>query len=281
MKKTFSVVLLFTTVNILLCNSQFPPCSRNISKYRIVDESNIKITYSLLFKFSEQNQEYYKDTRIVQVGNRIIKDFSPIVYYTDSIATDAEKKGASGIPTLQEVIFPYEIFNNYEKTKSLVIYRTFVSGPALKYFDNKSYLKWELKDGNKTILGYKCQQATTQFAGRKYTAWFTMELPIDAGPYKFSGLPGLILEVEESDRFFVWTAIGIKKIKEPIVEYQYDDYQNCTRKEADETIKMMFAKPFSFLLPYSAGITVVRQDGTTYRGSIENEIPILYEPLER
>lgn len=49
---------------------------------------------------------------------------------------------------------------------------------------------------------YICNKATTSFRGRNYVAWFSTEIPFSFGPWKFSGLPGLILEVyDETDRF--------------------------------------------------------------------------------
>ena len=57
-----------------------------------------------------------------------------------------------------------------------------------------------------TFMGYDCRKATVDFAGRTYTAWFTPEIPLPFGPYKFGGLPGLILKIEDAERQFVWEA---------------------------------------------------------------------------
>ena len=51
----------------------------------------------------------------------------------------------------------------------------------------------------KEILGYQCQKATLNFRGRDFTVYFTSEINISDGPIKFSGLPGLILEVISDD----------------------------------------------------------------------------------
>ncbi|WP_304038501.1 GLPGLI family protein [Mesonia mobilis] len=59
--------------------------------------------------------------------------------------------------------------------------------------------KWKLIDDCKTILGYECFKAETPFRGRVYEVWYTPEIPIQNGPYKFHGLPGLILEVKRRD----------------------------------------------------------------------------------
>ena len=62
-------------------------------------------------------------------------------------------------------------------------------------------IKWKIQSNDKeTILGYKAQKAVCEFGGRNWTAWFTNEIPIMDGPYKFSGLPGLIIQMYDSKR---------------------------------------------------------------------------------
>ena len=54
----------------------------------------------------------------------------------------------------------------------------------------------------KEISGYKCYNASTNYGGREWNAWYTPELPLNTGPYKFKGLPGLILEIEDSTKSY-------------------------------------------------------------------------------
>jgi GLPGLI family protein len=71
-----------------------------------------------------------------------------------------------------------------------------------KYFDVVDTLhpmKWTLTKETKEILGYKCKSATTTFRGRSYTAFYAPKIPVSDGPWKFGGLPGLILEVNSND----------------------------------------------------------------------------------
>ena len=58
-------------------------------------------------------------------------------------------------------------------------------------------LNWKISSETTKIGEYKVQKAETDFAGRKWTAWFTTDLPYQDGPYKFGGLPGLIVKVED------------------------------------------------------------------------------------
>ncbi len=53
---------------------------------------------------------------------------------------------------------------------------------------------WQITSDTKQMLGQTCQKATGIVKGRKYTAWFTTDIPASFGPWKLHGLPGLILE---------------------------------------------------------------------------------------
>jgi GLPGLI family protein len=66
-------------------------------------------------------------------------------------------------------------------------------------------LKWEILQEKSVYEGYNVQKASTVFAGRKWTAWFTNEIPISDGPYKFSGLPGLILKISDDKQNIKWS----------------------------------------------------------------------------
>jgi len=61
-------------------------------------------------------------------------------------------------------------------------------------------MKWEITGEKKTIDAFEAIKARTNFRGRSYTAWFTTDIPIDIGPWKFHGLPGLILEVYDDEK---------------------------------------------------------------------------------
>ena len=65
---------------------------------------------------------------------------------------------------------------------------------------------WDLHPETKKIGNFDCQKATIKFRGRDYTAWFTKQIPVKYGPWKFQGLPGLILEVyEDNDALHIVT----------------------------------------------------------------------------
>ena len=73
-------------------------------------------------------------------------------------------------------------------------------------------LKWNILSENDVLGNFKIQKAETKFAGRKWMAWFTTEIPIQEGPYKFRGLPGLILKISDDTNSHSFVLVGIQKL---------------------------------------------------------------------
>lgn len=66
--------------------------------------------------------------------------------------------------------------------------------------DSLELMKWKIQKSEEIkILGKRCFKATTTFRGRTYTAFYAPEIPVSDGPFKFSGLPGLILKIKSHD----------------------------------------------------------------------------------
>lgn len=71
---------------------------------------------------------------------------------------------------------------------------------------------WKLINDKKQIDQYNVQKAETFWGGRKWTAWFTTEIPFQEGPYKFSGLPGMILELKDDQNNYSFKVIRSYKL---------------------------------------------------------------------
>ncbi|MDE6268215.1 MAG: GLPGLI family protein [Muribaculaceae bacterium] len=95
---------------------------------------------------------------------------------------------------------------------------------------------WEIveEDSQKSILGYECLKAKVDdYHGRSWIVWFTPEIPLHDGPWKFCGLPGLILEASEPTGQHRFVATGIElSDKEilPIPDNPQKIYEKMDRK---------------------------------------------------
>lgn len=70
---------------------------------------------------------------------------------------------------------------------------------------------WNITDDQLKIGDFNCQKATLKYGGRDWTAWFTQEIPIQDGPYVFSGLPGLIIKISDTAHDFNFELVRIIK----------------------------------------------------------------------
>lgn len=104
-----------------------------------------------------------------------------------------------------------KIFKNFKEKKIYSIERVSMKPFFVK--DSMSIFEWKITSNKKTILGYNCQQANLNYRGRNYTAYFTSRIPYNTGPWKFCGLPGLILEIKSDDGVFKLEANKIEIIK--------------------------------------------------------------------
>ena len=128
--------------------------------------------------------------------------------------------------------FKYKIFKNYQKSEIILAEKIFQY--ELKYKQNLKQIDWEIQPEDKKILGFKVQKATGFFAGRNYVAWFAPELPFSDGPYKFSGLPGLILEISDSQNQYRFSLTRFQELEKSVSKIlNLDNYKAVTQKELD------------------------------------------------
>lgn len=127
--------------------------------------------------------------------------------------------------------------------KPLKIYKDYLSGQTISidriasnwynFKEDTPSFDWEILTDTSRIINQVCQKATCQFRGRSYEAWFAQEINISEGPWKFNGLPGLILKISDSKQDYIYTAISIEKV----------DYDITPKSaEAQEIKKDKFAK---------------------------------------
>lgn len=87
----------------------------------------------------------------------------------------------------------------------------FIDKTKLKKYavQDQSQLKWHLTDEKIQFLGYECHIAKVEFRGRYYTVYYAPSLKIPYGPWKFSGLDGLILFAKSEDGNYIFSAESI------------------------------------------------------------------------
>jgi GLPGLI family protein len=160
----------------------------------------------------------------------------------------------------------YDIrYRIFKENASIITYDEIavVISPIFMYKENKSDLRWSILDDTATISGYKCQKATCDFGNRKWNAWFTMDIPISDGPYKFCGLPGLIVKVNDRQNYWDFTLTSFEN-------KPYEYYEETIRnKDAVSTNKDKFLNLLKS--SYDNGFEMEQQYGLTFLNKIEEQ----------
>lgn len=104
---------------------------------------------------------------------------------------------------------------DFRISKKGTVFENYVTqSPNYYWYETNDKQDWKILPDKKKIKGFDAQKATTQFAGREWSARFTNEIQFSNGPYKFHGLPGLILEIHDSKNNCNFEFVGNKKLKE-------------------------------------------------------------------
>jgi len=190
----------------------------------IIGHSQNKNTYNYKITYNYDFQTDSTDTNSVISENMLLL-ISPqkSYFYSESIAiSDSIFKGKTmesiggsvGFNKLAQQAPKSKVKFHILKTKdSLALdYYERLMRDTYTYHEKYS-LEWKLIDEQKDIAGYTCNKATLNYAGRDYIAWYTYSIAITDGPYKFQGLPGLILEIADTknQHHFLVTKIENKK----------------------------------------------------------------------
>ncbi len=160
-------------------------------------------------------------------------------------------------------------------------YTDLVTPDYLEYNEPLGSMEWEIGEDTDTICGYVCTKATTSYGGREWNAWFAEEIPSQFGPWKFNGLPGLILRVTDTEGVHDFSAISFKKGTTPVAKPKNDLIAKTTRDKFVD-IKARFEKnPFKYIPPEAIQDVTVLRDGEVLVNGVETpKRPNGYTPIE-
>jgi GLPGLI family protein len=182
----------------------------------------IECRYTESYRDNLSNKRQVRQDEMVLRMNNTSSEFFSLWHRRRSEVTDSLlAKGASLDEIVQvrkKLAYPvggqtYTIYKNYPEKGKLTQTEQFFKNSCL-YEETLNIPKWELKEEQKEIIGYNCRKAQATFFGRKWTAWFTMDIPISDGPWKLCGLPGLILEAADEEGDYLFRCIEIIQLKE-------------------------------------------------------------------
>lgn len=276
------IALFFTTVCASAQTISFPDqdSSKFLEKDAILslDKSVMLATYRLevLHDTVSPNAIKSDNTMVLQIGAKQDKYFDLYRAKSKEFLSSEENKKRDPNAVINEAMqlgkgtLTDEIYWNYPG-KGVLAVTTHLLGDYYLYEESIPQIEWEMKEGTQSVAGYACQQAACRLFGRNYTVWYAPEIPVSKGPYKFSGLPGLILKVEDDSHQVSWTCIGLEKKTGEDIFFTERDYM--------KTEKTKFLKSFNDFK--RDPVTVFQSAGRIAATPGKTNKTRAYNPIER
>ena len=271
-------------VNILILFLAIVPFK--IASQEVIDTVQYRAVYEYSYKTNPDQTEFYKtDLMYLDIGQSASRFYSRYQQIRDSISSDELAKNVpafeinekiSGLPRgIRSVIYRLGKENKIREYASFSLMFAF-------YDEDITMLQWKIEDDVKTIAGYSCNKATAHFLGREWTVYYSPEIPINQGPWKLWGLPGLILEATDSDNYFNYKLTGFENIQQtaPISlmteSYIRKKYEQKSKKTFRHIQKLYHTDNAQFMEVF-LGIRLISStnaDGTKNRKKVIPYIPL-------
>ena len=234
-------------------------CFHGPAQEKLSDNFQYKAVYKLTYQpDSTDIKSVTSEEMWLYLGDKISKFSSRGAALEDSL-NNLSKNLAAKVDfqdriRLTKTELDYIIYKGFPEDK--ISYTLEIVNDRLRYEEDKN-LQWEIVHETKTIRGYKSQKAKTKFRGREYTAWFTPEIPISEGPYKFYGLPGLILQIEDKKRNYVFELMEFKTFGRPMpIDLDTESYFLTSKEKLLETKRKFDEDPLSGIENRNPAVTI-------------------------
>ncbi len=230
---------------ITLCMIAIATCAQ--------EKAEIEVSYSYEFPNYKTGKRESKNDYILISNIRNSKFYSPRTEYVDSMQSTPE-----GMAKLNEITQSSYLSGKFDEIPrqdgSYYVVKSFDQN-RLGYYDTVGMdrlaseeeipqIDWEISDSTGNILGYECILASADLYGRRWNVWFTTDIPVQNGPWKLSGLPGLILDAETADGLYRFSATGLQQTAKPIGDvYLAERYEKVSRKELLKAKRAFFDNP--------------------------------------
>ncbi|MCL1652145.1 GLPGLI family protein [Elizabethkingia miricola] len=249
---------------------------------------NIRFVYQVQMKTDSTQRDQVKS----ELANLDIDKTNSVFYAAKAILRDsimeANEKSRIGYLTEEQVKMMisnigYRINKNYRKQD--ISFISAVAGDNFIYNELKPF-NWKITTETKKIGAYNTQKATTQYGGRDWEIWFTTEVPFQDGPYKFCGLPGLIVKAEDSKGDYQFELVEARKISDIYkAPSPWKQIVKVKKEEYNKVYKRFIEDPVAFLPPPPVnvnGTTVNPNTNATkvFKDKVTSEIRHYNNPIE-
>lgn len=173
------------------CSSQ----TQRKSQQKASDHAVLSVTYEAVHQLTEEDMGKAKDLMRLDIGSHASQFRSVIIEWVEDNGLVYGSPNGLSHPFKGYKWQHEQVVKNLPKQG----YQYFTHGRISTRDKTEGLFNWQLCEGERDVCGYLCKKATTTFRGRTWTVWYAPSLPYSDGPWKFCGLPGLVLEANEAE----------------------------------------------------------------------------------
>ncbi|MGI9582020.1 GLPGLI family protein [Chryseobacterium sp. RRHN12] len=164
-----------------------------------------RFIYELQYKMDSTGAGYEKVNMILDITPKEVKFYGKDLAIRDSLN---KKFGTNFSYTDMTGQVVKRKINSFDNENFINIKNGYYT------FKTTDKINWAIADVIKKVENYTLQKATTKFGGRSWTAWFCKDIPFNEGPFKLRGLPGLIFELSDAKKNFIYTLVKSRELPE-------------------------------------------------------------------
>lgn len=220
----------------------------------IFSQENIKVVYSTSFAGEVFKKDGTKENEIfVNQSTGSEKEISTLEFILEY---DGNKSLFKSLPKLEhdndnignrigKIIAAYDCIYFKDFTSENSIEELSLGGKRYYVKNDFERYKWETFKEEKKIQNFNCYLAKTYYNGLDVYAWYCPNLPYAVGPRDYSGLPGLILELQVGKLIFLAKSIDFPKNID--IEYDTKNIKTVTPEEMKKTASEFMQKTLNTL----------------------------------
>ncbi|GEN75022.1 GLPGLI family protein [Chryseobacterium hagamense] len=154
-----------------------------------------RFIYDLVYRPDSASTEVRKTNYYLDINPEESFYYERPFFVSDSIEKASGRRIFSGKPS--------DLLSRNLKTGQYVLYS--IQSFDIYQLKDTPQISWKIEKETKTFSSLQLQKAITRFGGRNWTAWFSKDFPFQEGPYKFHGLPGMIVEIYDDQKNYHFT----------------------------------------------------------------------------
>lgn len=203
-----------------------------------------RFIYDLQLKMDSTESEYQKFNMILDINPKEVRFYGRNLLIADSLNKKFGNMDNKHVDMTGQVV--KRKINTTENENFINIKFGYYS------FKTNDKIKWNISSETRQVQQYALQKATAKFGGRSWIAWFNKEIPFNEGPFKFSGLPGLVFEIYDTKKNFIYHLIKSQELAETYATDSFleSNFGNkaipINEKQKHKLVMEFYNDPFAF-----------------------------------